>query len=81
MTTPLADKNAGVKRFLHDLAREHTVTIDTPEEGEATARKAIQLVRVDPTPTMHGSLVALYDDGSVYECLDGSTAWIEMEVP
>lgn len=70
-----------IQKTLAQIARETIVTIDTPEEGEATARKAIQLVRVEPNDRMTGSLLALYDDGSVYECLDGSTVWNEVEMP
>jgi hypothetical protein len=70
-----------IQKSLADIARETVVSIDSPEEGEATGRKAIQLVRVEPSEKMTGSLIALYDDGSVYECYDGSTAWAEVEMP
>ena len=70
-----------IQKTLAQVARETVVTIDSPEEGEATERKAIQLVRVEPHETMVGSIIALYDDGAVYECIDGSTAWNEVEMP
>lgn len=70
-----------ITKTVAQIASESLVHIDTPEEGEATARKAIQLVRVEPSEKMSGSLIALYDDGSVYECIDGSTAWAEVEMP
>lgn len=62
---------------------ERTVTAEEPdrESGMACVRKPIQLVRVEPSDTMIGSLVALYDDGSVFECHDGATVWNEVEMP
>lgn len=67
--------------YLSDLAKTHTVTMDCPDEGEATEARTIQLVRINPYEKMVGSLIALKNDGSIWECHDGCTAWNEVEGP
>lgn len=75
---------------LTELGKRAKVTIESPDgqfdegllrESGMAVRRPVQLLRIDPYEKMCGGLLALYDDGSVWECLDGSTVWDEVEMP
>lgn len=67
----------GVKRFLHDY-REHVDAV----EGRTVYRPIPkQLIYRPETEHVAGCLLALCDNGKIYEMLDGSTVWNEVEGP
>ncbi len=60
--------------------REHRPRVER-ESGMAIVRKPVQVLRVEPTERMMGSLLALYNDGTLYEMVDGLNVWNEVRMP
>jgi hypothetical protein len=54
---------------------------DMVDESEPTVRFIEQVIYRPESPLFIGSLLVLCDDGKLYEKLDGSTAWNEVEGP